>query len=493
MRRGALRGAGGPLALVLLLGCAHPASPPGGGAPADDRAQPLHRFAASRAAGTDPSGFYAMALAVGDDYFDGTDDLERVRRHLRVAREVGARYLRCAFSWNGIEPEPGRLEWRFWDQLVDEAERAGIELIPYVAYTPAWAAREPREFWRQPPRDPELYARVVFEAVRRYRGRIRAWEIWNEPDLAEYWQGSVAEFAALVRRAAAAMRRADPDAVIVLGGMSRPVGPFLHALLETHRIDRWVDVVAMHAYPESWHAERAETVFERWLALTAALAARRAPLDLWLDEMGYADYRLAPDKASLWGTPVHYRYEHTPEYAATFLFKAFAQALASERVSLAGWYRIDDFPESETRLGVDRVHHHLGLVDAAGRPKPALGALRFFNRLLGGPSRVHPAPSTARAPAQAVVRVFERQDGEVVVVGWLRSSEAHEVASRSGLLEDPRRETHAVGLPCQAAGVRFYDAQGRPVTGSARVVGRQLEGMTLDGEHVFVARMRCEP
>src|SRR4051794_20767037 len=75
------------------------------------REVPLNRFANSRGANTDARGFYSMPTAIGDDYFDGTSPPDRVRRHLRAARRVGARYLRCAFSWNGIEKEQGKYDW----------------------------------------------------------------------------------------------------------------------------------------------------------------------------------------------------------------------------------------------------------------------------------------------------------------------------------------------------------------------------------------------
>src|SRR3954469_14874041 len=71
------------------------------------RVLPLNRFPDSRAAETDSEGFYLMPTALGDDYFDGTDSPARVERHLRTAQRAGVKYLRCAFSWNGIEPERG--------------------------------------------------------------------------------------------------------------------------------------------------------------------------------------------------------------------------------------------------------------------------------------------------------------------------------------------------------------------------------------------------
>ena len=51
-----------------------------------------------------------MPTGIGDDYFDGTDSAVRIRRHMQTAKAVGVRYLRCAFSWNGIEHEQGKSE-----------------------------------------------------------------------------------------------------------------------------------------------------------------------------------------------------------------------------------------------------------------------------------------------------------------------------------------------------------------------------------------------
>src|SRR3954469_6673436 len=243
--------------LLAFTFIAHAQAP----APAPQRALPLHRFPVSRQAQPDRRAYFQMAFAIGDDYFDGRDTRARVRRHLRVAQQVGAKYLRCAFSWNGIELRDGQYDFRFWDMLVAEASRAGIRIIPYVAYTPEWAARSPKDFWQQPPRDPALFARVMRTLASRYRGKILSWELWNEPDLAEYWQGTAAEFATLVKGGAAAVREGDPDAVIVLGGMSHGTSPFFDELINQHHLERWVDIIAFHGYPESWDDERTETVF----------------------------------------------------------------------------------------------------------------------------------------------------------------------------------------------------------------------------------------
>ena len=444
-----------------------------------DRALPLNRFPYSRPS----SGLYTMPTAIGDDYFDGADPRSRIDRHLKIAHPLGARYLRCAFSWNGIEKQQGRYQWRFWDDLVAAAERRGIGLIPYVAYTPEWAARDRRDFYKQPPRDSRLYANFLRVLAARYRGRIRSWEIWNEPDNKDYWTGSAAEFADLVTLAARGIRDADPSAVLVLGGMANGPSAFFHSLIIDHHIDRVVDVVALHAYPESWLNERAEAIFDDWLPAIRKILP--ASIDLWLNEMGYADYRLRPDAASIYGTNVFYRYEHTPAYQAAMLFKIHVMTLAERAVSLSGWYRIDDFPHSDTRIGTDLVNHHLGVVDILGRPKPAFRAMRFFNRVFREPSAPVESGVRRAVDSQAVVRSFRVGDRRAVVVAWLRSSRREEVADKSGMLTDSRAESVAIDPPCRPRKLRVYDPEGR------RTPVRSLDDVRLTGGSVFIAEVEC--
>lgn len=419
--------------------------------------------------------------------------MARVRRHFALARRAGVKYLRCAFSWNGIEKSAGHYDWQFWDNLVSLAAQNHIQLIPYVAYTPAWAARDKKDFWKQPPRDPSLYADFMYTIASRYRGHIRSWEIWNEPDNKDYWMGTADEFATLTIAAAKRIRQADPSAVLVLGGMADGPSDFVRTLIKKHHLDRYVDVVAMHAYPESWLNGPAEFIFNRWVPeMSKMIAADGSGDDLWLNEMGYPDYRFRPNEASVYGTSVFYRYEHTRRYQATMLFKMATMALASEKISLAGWYRIDDFPNTEKRLGPDFVNYHLGVVDWRGRPKPALFALSFFNRLFQQPTRFLHLHVTRRADSQSVVKIFQRQDGRLIIVGWLRSSTRNEVKQKTGMLLDRRSEVISVQLPCSESQLdAAYDAEGSRLATRARVQGGYLSAIRLTGERVFIAELSC--
>ncbi len=457
------------------------------------RVRPLNRFETGQPRGAEKNGFHFMATAIGDDYFDGTSPPSRLKRHLAVVRRAGVKYLRCAFSWDAIEKKQGQYDWTFWDTLVELAGQNGVQLLPYVAYTPEWAARDTKEFWKQPPRNAQLYGDFMYTIAARYRGRIQSWEIWNEPDNIDYWTGTADEFASLVELAARRIRDADPKAVLILGGMAYGPGDFFQHLMAKYQIDEYVDVIAMHAYPESWTNERAEAVFQQWVPRMVEMIRNDNSGDgFWVNEMGYADYRFRRNQASVYGTQIYYRYEHTRRYQAAMLFKFEVMALASEQVGLTGWYRIDDFPPGEKRLGSDLVNYHLGLADACGRPKPAFFALRFFNRLFGKPIKVFQPRILVPASSQAVVDVFLRSDHKVLVIGWLRSSHNDEIPQLTGMLRDQRVERVSVGLPCkELRWVGYYDQLGHREGVRPRLRPGSLEGIRLRGDRVLIAELSC--
>jgi hypothetical protein len=338
-----------------------------------------------------------------------------------------------------------------------------------------------------------MFARVMKTLAARYRGRIPSWELWNEPDLKEYWQGTADEFAELVKAGAAGVREGDPGAVTVLAGMSHGPAEFFETLMTTHQIYRWVDVIAMHGYPESWDEDRAETVYGARVAkMEGEIRRSGSRLDLWLNEMGYADYRVEAAHASEWGTNAYHDYEHTRNYAAEFLFKSMLMTAASGDVSLAGWYRIDDFRHSDRRMPADKVHYHLGLVDVNGRPKPEYYAMKFANLLLD--QKLRPVDLSTRvklAPgSHAVVRGFETPEGKVIITGWLRSSEYKEVSRHTGMEKDWRRERVDVTLPCRAKEWATFNAKGKRLR-SLKAQSRAMNDVPLSGSRVFVAIAQC--
>lgn len=135
---------------------------------------------------------------------------------------TGARAVKLLADWSAIEPAAGTYRWEELDAAVGAAEKARLSVALVLAYTPKWASlatgadrRDPAIWSRQPPRRVEDWARFVSSAARRYRGRVRQWQIWTALNL-PIWRGTAREYFALVSAARTAARAVDPQNRIVL-------------------------------------------------------------------------------------------------------------------------------------------------------------------------------------------------------------------------------------------------------------------------------------
>jgi hypothetical protein len=422
------------LALALLVAaCAAPRPSPGGAAPPSTRRVPL---------------------GLCEDYPEETRSLVEVRRDLDLVRAAGLQALRVSVGWDGVEPERGRYDLAFLDQLVNAADERGVRLLPYVAYTPPWnAGGPPEDRWRQPPRDRAAFGALMERLARRYRGRIRSWELWNEPDNRDYWRGTPAEYAALLREGSAGVRRGDPDAQVVAGGLAGGV-PFLRAALAEPGTAGAVDVINAHAYFETWNGAPLEQL-DPYLDEVAGLAGGRP---LWLAEVGYSAFRRGAVVSA--GVRARYAYEHTPAFQAVALVRTLALALARPDVALVAWYELKDPPASAPVIGDDN-NRHLGVATAEYAPRPALAALTFLARLVR--PGVAPLRGLAVHGEGVTARGMVVGDGSALVIAWLPTRGPGISAEGDGELPDERRVAMEVELPCPAAtSARRLDELGRP-------------------------------
>jgi hypothetical protein len=170
----------------------------------------------------------------GGSIFNETD--AELARTLDAMAATGAEWVRFDFPWASVEPNapvldgaspttPRSFEWSGVDRLVDAAHARGLKVIALPYLTPSWA-RPAGTNEKQPPDDIGLYASFVEAAVRRYAPKgVKVWEIWNEPNLSNFWspKPDPLRYTTLLKAAAGAVRSVDPGATIVLGGLSPAV------------------------------------------------------------------------------------------------------------------------------------------------------------------------------------------------------------------------------------------------------------------------------
>lgn len=137
-----------------------------------------------------------------------------------------------------------------------EAERRGLAILAILAYTPAWATDGPE--LSGVPRDVGAWTRFCAAAATRYRDTIRAWELWNEPNLDRFWDGTREEYwERILIPGADAIHAAAPDALVAGPALAHlQSGDWHHWLLETlERAGDRLDVVTHHAYDRDGYGD----------------------------------------------------------------------------------------------------------------------------------------------------------------------------------------------------------------------------------------------
>ncbi len=167
-------------------------------------------------------------------------EVDPAKRELavRMAQEAGFRWLRQEFPWEDIEihgkgdfedrrHEPYRPAWEKYDHIVDLAEQYDMELIVRLSNPPAWArAAGDAGGAYAPPDNLEDYGDFVQAVVERYKGRVRYYQIWNEPNIYPEWGEatiSPEDYTELLKVGAERARAVDPDVVIISGALASTI------------------------------------------------------------------------------------------------------------------------------------------------------------------------------------------------------------------------------------------------------------------------------
>jgi polysaccharide biosynthesis protein PslG len=232
----------------------------------------------------------------------GLHTLHAADADIQIIHNLGAGYIVQVLSWREIEPSPGEFHWEYTDWLVRAAEYYNLRVVARLDKTPRWAGT-PGAF-NAVPYHVEDYAAFVERVAARYRGRIAAYIVWNEPNISREWGDQSPDpgaYATILKQAAQRIRRNDPDARIVAAGLA-PTNEhseramddrdYLRALYADDAKDSF-DVLAAHPYPSTYPPEDPRGAhdgsnFNRlydWRDIMTANGDGAKPI--WITEFGY--------------------------------------------------------------------------------------------------------------------------------------------------------------------------------------------------------------
>ena len=348
---------------------------------------------------------------------------------------IGAlRLWDCDTRWADLAPQPGRWDFDRMDAYVARAAAQGASILYTLGSTPRWASARPGEpgpygpGCAAEPRSLADWDDYVRRVVDRYRGVVRAYELWNEPNFSDmprdrgvpgFFTGSVAAMVEMGRVARRAIDEIDPRARLATPGFVN--GPDRLELFLKAGGASVCDAVAYHLYSKDANRFTSQLAEVREVMRSCGVSH----LPLWNTECGVETQPGALASGAVVDDPAG---------------EAGAAALVAQLLLLGAAAGIERFDYYAWDNG------HTGMIDPQGRPRPRLAAFAQTQQWLLG-SRLAAAGSLpggqfrlwGERDRERFVFVWADQEGSArlrMPPGW-RASAVHRLLEPAPVQVDP--------------------------------------------------------
>jgi len=294
-----------------------------------------------------------------------------VRRDIDSVADAGFKGIRLLVKWSDIESVEGTMDWSRSDAEVERATERNLAVLGVLTWAPTWAVPTEYALVSHPaPKSAERFAEFASAAAARYRDKITAWEVWNEPNVAASYGPSVnpEQYCAVLTSSSRAIRAAAPGALVLTGPTSPAIdstndlspATFVDALYRCAGSATF-DAVSMHPYssPHLLSEPTAAWSSANEIAAVRAVMERHGDTGkrIWFTEFG------APTVGSGPGVDEQRQADILVDGISTL-----------SQLPYAGPVFVFDFRDSMT--GSTVPDYNYGLVRSDYTPKRALDAVR---------------------------------------------------------------------------------------------------------------------
>jgi hypothetical protein len=313
----------------------------------------------SAAVGAEPLSAQAIPYGFGVNiHFTG------IPHDLKMIADAGFKFIRMDLDWSRVERTKGEYDFMEsgYDALTLGCEKLGIRVLYILDYS-----NKLYESDRSVRTEAgcEAFADFAAAAAKRYAGKGVLWEIWNEPNIKQFWtpQPSMDDYSKLVEAAAPRIRQADPNARVLAGATSQIPLEWLEGCFKNGLLN-WIDALSVHPY----RPQPPETVIGDYARLRE-LIARYAPagkkIPVISGEWGYSNINW--DKSRL-----------TEQQQANYLVRMFL-INSYQNIPVSIWY---DWKNDGT--DPNEREHNFGTVKHDLNPKAAYIAAKVLSSTLAG-------------------------------------------------------------------------------------------------------------
>jgi Cellulase (glycosyl hydrolase family 5)/Bacterial Ig domain len=296
--------------------------------------------------------------------------------HVGDLKVLGTQWVRVFATWPDLEPSRGvySVNWLAnYERLFRELP-AGTKVIVDVVQTPSWETGSANDL--TPPANPEDYAAFVGGLAERWGSRVAAYELWNEEDSPSWWVGAPdpAAYAALLKATYPVVKAAEPNATVVVGGLTGNDYRFLEGLYQNGAKGSF-DAVGVHTdtaclinSPYTFlREENGRMIPDSFLAyreVHAVMLANGDDKPIWMTELSWRTTEATCSEGAFAGQKAQ---GVSDAQQATYLLQAYHCLAQNPYVQVAIWFPLQD--EGPVLSG---------LLRANGSRKPAFAAMERY-------------------------------------------------------------------------------------------------------------------
>lgn len=294
---------------------------------------------------------------------------ELVKKAADQIQDLGVGMVRMDIVWSDIHVGENQYDFSRYDRLVSLLKRYDFDLLVLLHYNKVRLDDAGKEIWNQPPDSFEEFARYVGATVSHFKHQIRHWEIWNEPNHPIYWTlppDGLKNYLRLLRLSYQAAKKADPECIVLNGGITEPIIEDVRHFYENGGKDV-TDILAIHTFLDPL-LPGVENAFDKILTTVQRIMKENGDQNkkVWVTEMGCPGLA-QPDSVKNWWAGKN------PNEAqqADWVEKQYTMVKKHPFVEKIFWAFYRD-TQNMFKDGGD----HLGLVRVDLTPKPAFERMK---------------------------------------------------------------------------------------------------------------------
>ncbi len=205
-------------------------------------------------------------------------------------KEMGATWVRAEVPWYQIEKRPGVFEFEETDAVIRDHYERGFKILFILAYAPSFHSTNGQSNGIP---DKPAWQKFVNVMTSRYKDEVDAWEVWNEPNLKEFFVGDARQYVdILLKPAYPIIKKNDPTSVVGAPGLANLYGADFYGFLKKmnqYGAGPYFDVLTHHIYasnPGGIKKMMLESRFQKPSVLKSRIDSKFDKKPFWLTEYG---------------------------------------------------------------------------------------------------------------------------------------------------------------------------------------------------------------